>query len=885
MKVKKRNGSTEEFSVDKINRVVAWACEGLNANPSDILMNAKLQIHNGIRTSKIHEILVNSATNLISIKTTDYQWAAARLLSFYNRKQIFGVYKNEDMPTIRQVIAINAKLGFYDDSILNKWSESEWSELEAIIDHANDDKLTLASYKKMMDSYVTRNRKTKYLYETPQYAFMMIALTLNHTIDDVRSYYQSMVDKKISKPTPIMAGVRTRSKQFASCVLIDVADDIESIYASMHAIGRFISRKAGIGMNFGRWRSVNSEIRGGEVLHTGVVPFLRLAQGAVKSVSQGSVRDGSATTFFPIWHPEIAELLVLKNNKGTDDNRVKNLDYSVQVTGLFWKRMLKNEKISLFSTSDAPALINAWGLPEFDALYEKYEANKKIPRIEIDGQELLLTIATERVGTGRLYIMNIDNVNSQNQFDDKITQSNLCVAGSTKILTDNGEIEIQTVNNTYVNVWNGLEFSNVLVRQTGENQELYRVTVIYLDAANDDILELSLDCTAYHKWYLSDGSEHRTLDLKFGDELLESNLPNTVNFRYYRIVNVKKLDDLHDTFCFTEPLRNMGMFNGILTGNCVEIVEPTSPIYDVNSEDGEIALCNLACFNVGILDGPKTFHLMEEPLRAIVRSLDTVIDIQEYPAPAARAQLKRRSIGVGISNFAYWMAKRGFKWTDERALGEIDELMEHFQYYLIKASMELSKELGPAEWHHRTAYARGIMPFDNTNAAVNELVVREHTLDWESLRSDVVTYGMRNSVLSAQMPVESSSMVTNATNGIEPPRSLVTTKTNKSGSATTMIVPEADRLMSQYTLAWDITSNSCINKIVAIMQKWIDQSISVNHYYNPMLYEDNQIPAKVVIQDIIEFYKLGGKNLYYANTLDTIESDDSSGCGSGGCTL
>ncbi len=729
MKVKKRNGELEDFSAEKLNEVVMWACKDLEANPSDIVMNAKLQLYNGIKTSKIHEVLVNSSANLINIKNSDYQWSTSRLLSFFTRKQLFGVFKDEDMPSIKEVFRKNVKLGFYDPQIIKKFTDDELEQIEKIVNHSNYNLLTYASYKNMLDSYVVKNRVTVYIYETPQYSFIIIAMTLENTVEGVRNLYESLVNKFISFPTPIMAGVRTNSKQYASCVLIDSGDDLESIYASAHAIGRFVSRKAGIGLNFGRWRALGSSIRKGEVFHTGVIPFLRLTQSAVKSCSQGGVRDGSATTNFPIWHPEISDLLVLKNNKGTDDNRVKNLDYCVQLTGFFLKRMLKNEKISLFSTSDAPELIELWGLPEFDEVYLKYEADKKVKRIEVDGQELLLSIATERLNTGRLYISFIDNVNATNQFKCKINMTNLCV----------------------------------------------------------------------------------------------------------------------------------------------EITEPTTPFTDVNSEEGEIALCNLGGLNLGILKGRDTFHLIEKPLRDIVRALDTVVEIQEYPVKAAEKQLKRRSIGVGVTNFAYWMAKNGLKYEDEEALPLIDELFEHFQYYLIKASMELAKERGVCEWFNKTKYAEGVMPFDNINEEVKNLVKRPLTLDWDWLREQVKLHGMRNSVLSAQMPVESSSMVTNSTNGLEAPRELVTVKTNKSGASTVMVVPEGKKLASKYTLAWDIVDNSCINKIVSVVQKYLDQAISVNHYYNPTLFEGNQIPAKVIIKDIVEFYKLGGKNLYYANTLDAIE--------------
>ena len=458
--------------------------------------------------------------------------------------------------------------------------------------------------------------------------------------------------------------------------------------------------------------------------------------------SQGGVRDGSSTINVPIWHQEILDIAVLKNNKGTDDNRVKNLDYLIQMSKLFINRMLKNEQISLFSTSEASSLYDLWGQPDFDETYLAYEADETVSRKTVQGSELLQTIITERINTGRIYYMFIDNVNSTSQFLDPITMSNLCT----------------------------------------------------------------------------------------------------------------------------------------------EITQPTSPIYDINSEDGEISLCNLGGLNLGFIKGPNTFYKLEEPIYRLVKAVDTIIDIQDYPVPAARKQLLRRNMGIGVSNFAYWLAKNDVKYTDEAALPLVDELFEHIQYYLIKASVRLAQERGRAPWFHKTKYAQGIMPFDNVVQGAKDLVDRPLTLDWEALRAMVLQYGMRNSVLSAQMPVESSSIPQNSTNGIEPPRALRSVKTNKTGGAIVMLMPEADKLANQYTLAWDITSNSPINKITAIIQKWIDQAISVNHYYNPLMQENRMIPAKQVIQDMVEFYKLGGKCMYYANTLDSIEEQES-GCGDGGCTL
>jgi ribonucleoside-diphosphate reductase alpha chain len=747
MEVTKRNGQKEELSVDKINNIVAWACEGLDANPSDIIMNAKIKFTDDIKTTKIHELLVDSATDLISARYSDYQFVASKLFNFYLRKQIFGKFLDEDMPHIFDVLTINTELGLYDKDLIGKYSKEEWDQINDLISHNEDSKLSIASYKKMYSSYLARNRHSGYVYETPQYCFMLIAATLFDNIKDVGEYYNLLRGKWLNQPTPIMAGVRTPTRQFASCTLIDIDDDLDSIYASAHAVGRFVSRKAGIGLNMGKIRSLGSPIRGGEAVHTGIIPFLKLEEAAVKSCSQGGIREGSATVHFQIWNAEIESILVLKNNKGTDDNRVRRLDYSIQLSKLFLQRMIKSQDITLLSTSECPGLYDAWGLPEFDDLYLKYEKEhiKKYGKDSnkiVKGRELLQSLVSERINTGRIYIQMIDNVNNNNAFNDKIVMSNLCQ----------------------------------------------------------------------------------------------------------------------------------------------EILLPVKPIKHVNDEEGEIALCMLGGVNLGKLSGPDTFSRLEKPCKYLVRGLDKIMDIQDYPVKASEKQKGRRSIGIGVTNFAYFLAKNGLKYDDKEALPLVDELFEHLQFYLIKASMELAMENGPCELFHETKYAKGIMPIDRYNKKVDELVDRELTLDWEWLRGMVLEHGMANSVLTAIMPSESSSVVTNATNGIEPPRALVTTKVNK-GTSIKIVVPSIKSLGSKYTLAWDITDNRCINELTCVMQKWIDQAISVNHYYNPLMYEGNKTPAKVVIKDIVDFYKYGGKNLYYANTLDTLQEDETSGCEGGGCTL
>lgn len=738
MKVTKRNGTIENFSAQKLNNLASWACKDYNANPSDVIVNAELSIYSKIKTSKIHELLITSAMNLIDIKNTDYQFVAGRLLALHLRKQIFGVTLDENMPHLADVIIKNVSLTYYTEELLHKFTEEQLDYLNSEIDHSQDMNMTFAQIQKIAESYAVRNRKTGYIYETPQYIFMIMSMMIYDDVETIVSHYKELVNKTISYPTPIIAGLRTRSKQFASCTLIEVGDSIDSIGASNHASIRFVSKRAGLGIGFHNLRSLGSTIRNGEVEHTGIIPFLRSTQNAIKSCSQGGIRSGSATVAIQLWNPEIEDILVLKNNKGTDDNRVKFLDYSIQMTGYFLSRMLKNENISLFSTSIAPKLQETWGTDEFIGHYEAYEADESIERKTVNGRELLNVFLDERQGSGRLYVMFIDNVNSKNQFLDRITMSNLCQ----------------------------------------------------------------------------------------------------------------------------------------------EIVEPTAPFEKIDEAgDGEIALCNLGGINLGVIDGPDTFWKLEQPIAHLVYALNRVIDIQEYPVVHAEKQLLRRNLGIGVTNFAYWMAKNKMIYTNTKALALIDELFEHIQFYLIKASMELAKEDGEAVWFHKTKYAQLVFPHEQAKDSVLKLVDRKLTLDWEWLREQISIYGMKNSVLSAIMPVESSSLVTNSTNGIEPPRSFVVTKTNGTSISNKIVVPEAKELAAYYTLAWDHENiNHHINQITGIIQKWIDQAISVNHYYNPNNYEGYKTPRKKLIQDIVEFYNYGGKNLYYSNTLDAITDKDDLDC-------
>jgi ribonucleoside-diphosphate reductase alpha chain len=732
----KRNGEKELLDYDKINNVLLWACENINnVSASDVAMNARLQISDGIDTKSIHQVLIQSAANMISEKTPNYQHVASNLLNFYIRKNIFGVQDN--LPHLKDVIKMNIDRDVYDEIILDKYSDEEINKLNKYIRHNRDYNFTYAGLQQLIDKYLLKDRKTGETFETPQYMYMLIAMTLlsdyegKERLQKIKSFYNDISLFKISLPTPIMAGVRTPTRQYSSCTLIDVDDTLESIYNSNTAMGYYTAKRAGIGINI-RIRSAGDKIRNGEVIHTGVIPFLKMFESTVKSCTQNGIRGGSATTYIPFWHKEIQDILVLKNNKGTDDNRVRKLDYGIQFSKIFYSRFVKNQNISLFSPADTPGLYESFGIDndKFDELYQKYEKDTSIDKIVIPAKQLMNQLIQERIGTGRIYIMNIDNANTHSAFLDKIYMSNLCV----------------------------------------------------------------------------------------------------------------------------------------------EINLPTTPIQDINDDDdddGEIALCVLSAINLGEV---KDLSDLEGVLKNTVAGLDFVITHQDYPVKAAKKMLKRRSVGIGVTNLAYYLAKNGVDYDSPEALEIVDELMEHIQYYAIKASVELAKEFGPCEWFNRTKYSKGILPIDTYSKNVDQLVKRKPSLDWESLRKDVLKYGMRNSTLTAIMPCESSSVVTNSTNGIEPIRSLITVKKSKQGLLK-MVAPEINKLKNKYQLAFDLNGNKGITRIQAVIQKWIDQGISANHYYDFTKYDEGNLPLSEVAKDLLEFYKYGGKQLYYANSNDK-KTDD-----------
>ena len=736
IKVKKRSGAVEALNLDKIHKMVEEACEGLGGgvSASQVEMNSGLQFFDGIETKDIQEILVRSASDLISLDTPNYQFVAARLLLFAVRKQVFGAGWVNGHPSVYEHATKCVSKGVYDEEILGKYTLEEWSKINSWIDHDRDMLFTYAGLRQVVDKYLVQDRSSGEMYETPQYMYMMISVTLFQNyptetrLEYVKRYYNAISKHKINIPTPIMAGVRTPLRQFASCVLVDSDDTLDSIFTSDMAIGRYVAQRAGIGINAGRIRGINAKIRGGEVQHTGVVPFLKKFEATVRCCTQNGIRGGSATVHFPIWHQEIEDIIVLKNNKGTEDNRVRKLDYSIQISKLFYERFIANEDISLFSPHDVPGLYDAFGTDTFDARYVEYESDRSIPRKTISAQKLFLDILKERAETGRLYIVNIDHCNSHSSFIDKVEMSNLCQ----------------------------------------------------------------------------------------------------------------------------------------------EITLPTKPLNHIDDPNGEIALCILSAINIGKI---RDLDDLEVLCDLAVRGLDELIDFQQYPIAAAEIATKaRRSLGIGYIGLAHYLAKHGVSYQDPEAWKTVHDLTEAFQYYLIRATVELAKEKGSCEYSNRTKYGHGILPIDTYKKEVDEIVPNELHYDWESLRAQVKQYGVRNSTLSAQMPSESSSVVSNATNGIEPPRALMSIKKSKKG-VLKQIVPQYSTLKSNYTLLWDMESNAGYINIVAVMQKFFDQAISGNWSYNPLHYPNNEIPISVWANDLLTTYKYGWKTSYYQNTYD-IKTDE-----------
>ena len=731
--IKRGTRGKEPLNIEKIHDMVEYAVEDIKGvSSSQIEMNSGLQFYDGMSTDEIQQILVKSAADLISLDNPNYQYVAARLLLYSLRKQVID--KLWDHPHIYEHVKKGVEKKVYDENILKWYDKKDFDRMENWINHERDYTFTYAGLRQVIDKYLVQDRSNGEVFETPQFMYMMIAATVfaqypkTKRMSYVKKYYDAISTFKINIPTPVMAGVRTPIRQYASCVLVDIDDTLPSIFSSDMAIGRYVAQRAGIGINAGRIRGINSRIRGGEVQHTGVIPFLKKFEATVKCCTQNGVRGGSATVHFPIWHQEIEDIVVLKNNKGTEDNRVRKLDYSVQISKLFYERFIKDEDITLFSPHEVPELYEAWGTPEFDDLYEKAERKTSVKKTKVSASSLFGDILKERAETGRIYIMNIDHCNSHSSFKDLIRMSNLCQ----------------------------------------------------------------------------------------------------------------------------------------------EITLPTDPIDHIDG-DGEVALCILSAINVGTIDKRDE---LENLCDLAVRSLDEIIDHQQYPVRAAEISTKaRRSLGIGYIGLAHYLAKKGYNYDQKLGWRQVDKLTEAFQYYLLRASNELAKEKGQCEYLNRTKYSDGVLPIDTYKKEVDEIVNRNLTYDWEWLRKEIKESGLRHSTLSAQMPSESSSVVSNATNGIEPPRDYLSIKKSKKGPLK-QVVPDYKRLKNNYTLLWDMKSNEGYINIVAVMQKYFDQAISGNWSYNPENYEDNQVPVSVMAQDLLTTYRLGWKTSYYQNTYDAKKDVD-----------
>ncbi|MGO2497975.1 MAG: class 1a ribonucleoside-diphosphate reductase subunit alpha [Vibrio litoralis] len=755
--VTKRTGQKESIDLEKIHRVITWAAEGLkNVSVSQVELKAHIQFYDGITTSDIHETIIKSAADLISEQSPDYQYLAARLAVFHLRKKAYGEF---EPPKLFDHVSKLVDMGKYDKHLLEDYTAEEFAVLDSFIDHKRDMNFSYAAVKQLEGKYFVQNRVTKEIYESAQFLYILVAACLfakypqETRLDYIKRFYDAVSTFKISLPTPIMAGVRTPTRQFSSCVLIECGDSLDSINATASSIVRYVSQRAGIGINAGRIRAQGSEIRNGEAFHTGCIPFYKYFQTAVKCCSQGGVRGGAATVFYPIWHREVQSLLVLKNNRGVEENRVRHMDYGVQLNKLMYARLIKGANISLFSPSDVPGLYDAFfeDQAKFEELYVKYEADQSIKRETIKAVELFSLLMQERASTGRIYIQNVDHCNTHSPFDPSVA-----------------------------------------------------------------------------------------------------------------------------------PVRQSNL--------CLEIALPTKPLRNVDDEEGEIALCTLSAFNLGEIKSLDDFAELSD---LVVRALDALLDYQDYPLPAARkATMNRRTLGVGVINYAYYLAKNGVKYSDGSANGLTHRTFEAIQYYLLKASVELAKEKGACPSFNETTYAKGILPIDSYKKDLDAICNEPLHLDWEALRSEITTHGLRNSTLTALMPSETSSQISNATNGIEPPRGFVSVKASKDGILK-QVVPEYQALKDQYELLWRIPSNDGYLHLVGIMQKFVDQSISANTNYDPSVQANGKVPMKLLLKDLLTAYKYGLKTLYYHNTRDgasddqndaaaVVEDDD---CAGGGCKI
>ncbi|WP_394392871.1 class 1a ribonucleoside-diphosphate reductase subunit alpha [Shewanella woodyi] len=758
LKVTKRSGEREIIDLDKIHRVITWAAKDLkNVSVSEVELRSHLQFFDGIPTEAIHETIIKAAADLISPESPDYQFLSARLAIFHLRKKAFGQF---EPPKLYDHVVKLVEMGKYDTHILQDYTREELDILDGYIDHWRDMDFSYAAVKQLEGKYLVQNRVTHEIYESAQFLYILVAACLfakypqETRLDYIKRFYDAVSTFKISLPTPIMAGVRTPTRQFSSCVLIECGDSLDSINATSSSIVKYVSQRAGIGVNAGRIRALGSPIRGGEAFHTGCLPFFKYFQTAVKSCSQGGVRGGAATLFYPIWHLEVESLLVLKNNRGVEDNRIRHLDYGVQINKLMYQRLIQGGVISLFSPSDVPGLYDAFfeDQDEFDRLYLQYEADDSIRKKQVKASELFGLMMQERASTGRIYVQNVDHCNTHSPFDSKVA-----------------------------------------------------------------------------------------------------------------------------------PIRQSNL--------CLEIALPTKPLDNVNDPNGEIALCTLSALNLGAI---KNLAELEPLADLAVRALDNLLDYQDYPLIAAqKSSMNRRTLGIGVINFANYLAKEGVRYSDGSANNITHKTFEAIQYYLLKASMNLAKEQGACPAFHETTYSKGVLPIDTYKRALDNICDEPLHMDWETLRQDIVTHGLRNSTLSALMPSETSSQISNATNGIEPPRGLISVKSSKDGQLK-QVVPDFEKYQYSYELLWQMPNNDGYLQLVGLMQKFVDQAISANTNYDPSRFDKQKVPMQVLLKDLLNAYKLGVKTLYYHNTRDgasdkhddmvSVEKEDDD-CAGGACKI
>jgi len=733
--VVKRSGERVPLDIAKIQRQVAFGCKGVDGvSPSMIEIKAQIELHDGMTTETIDELLLKAMVDLIDeeenpeINNVNYQYVAGRQKVSMLRKEVYGTYTP---PKLYDIVKKNVELNMYTPELLEWYTEDEWNIIDLFIDHAKDEEYTYAAIAQLAEKYLVQNRATGQIYETPQIRYAIAAATAFHNepadkrLKYVKEYYECASDGHFTLATPVLAGLGTPTKQFSSCVLISSDDTLDSIFAAGEMMAKYASKRAGIGLEIGRIRPLGAPIRNGEIKHTGLIPFLKKWFADLRSCSQGGIRNASCTVTLPVWHAQFEDFIVLKNNQGTEEVRVRQMDYSIVVNKMFWNRYRKGENITLFNPAEVPDLYQAYyrDSAEFEKLYLNYEKHPTIKKKVVSAEDIFKNgILKERTDTGRIYLVNIDNVINQGPFDtttDPIYQSNLCQ----------------------------------------------------------------------------------------------------------------------------------------------EILLPTRPFQRIEDPNGRIALCTLGSINWGAFNNPQQ---MRKACRVLVRSLSNLLSYQDFLSIQSKlANEDFEPLGVGITNLAYWHAKRSLKYGETDALAEVKRWMEHQAYFLTEMSVELAQEKGPCGRSQYTYYGKGVFPWERRNAGVNELTDFTPSMDWESLRKNMLQYGIRNATLMAVAPVESSSVVLNSTNGIEMPMEMISVKESKAGSFV-QVVPEYKRLKNRYQLMWDQKDCDGYLKTAAVLAAYIDQSLSTNTFYNPAHFAEGKVPGTLIAKNLMLAYKWGLKTIYYS---------------------